>query len=118
MLELIWFCVRLLYELIIGFLCYSALKPVWRTLDLKWKLILCPLALFWFVDVACRVIIFWPLFQVRPSARSLTVTNLCNSLVGDMTYRGRWARSICRVLNVIQPAHCSDYMGVDDGTRP
>jgi hypothetical protein len=102
-----WFMLAEFYALVIGFLCYSALKPVWRQLDLKWKFILSPLALFWFVDVAVRCTIFWALFQIPPTIKTVTVTELCNSLVDDTTFRGRWARSVCRVLNVIQPNHCT-----------
>lgn len=103
----LWFLLVEFYALVIGFLCYAALQPVWRKLDLKWKIILAPLALFWFADVAVRCTIFWAAFQMPPTRSTVTVTALCNSLVGDITFRGRWSRSICRVLNVIQPGHCS-----------
>jgi len=106
-MKIILFLLSEFYALVIGFLCYSALKPVWRQLDTKWKVILCPLALFWFADVAVRCTIFWALFQIPPSVKTITVTELCNSLVNDTTFRGRWARSVCRVLNVIQPNHCA-----------
>lgn len=109
--DVIWFFVKMLYQLMIGFLCYSALKPRWRTLDLKWKIILCPLAGYYPVDVFLRCTLFWALFQVKPSLSTITVTALCNSLVDDKTYRGRWARSLCRVLNVFDPGHCANYTG-------
>lgn len=95
------------YALIIGFLCYSALRPVWRTLDIKWRILLAPLALFWFADVAVRCTVAWAVFRVAPTRQTLTVTELCNSLVHDTGSRGRWARSICRMLNIIQPDHCA-----------
>jgi hypothetical protein len=95
------------YALIIGFLCYSALKPVWRELALKWRIIFSPLALFWFADVAVRCTVGVLVFQSIPTWGTITVTELCNSLMSDTTFRGRWARSICRVLNIIQPSHCA-----------
>lgn len=97
----------MLYALLIGFLCYVALKPVWRVLDLKWRIMFAPLALFWFVDVLVRCTICAIVFQSVPTRATLTVTELCNSLALDVTYKGRWARGICRMLNVIQPSHCS-----------
>lgn len=97
-----------IYALIIGFLCYSALKPVWRELAIKWRIMFAPLALFWFADVLVRCTICVLVFQSIPTWNMITVTELCNSLAADTTFRGRWARSICRMLNIIQPSHCSN----------
>lgn len=96
------------YALLIGFLCYAALKPVWKQLNLAWKIIFSPLAIFYLADIACRCTIGWLYFWQAPTLKDHTITYLCNSHVldPDNTYKRRTARIICRGLNIIQPHHC------------
>ena len=101
------------YGLIIGFLCYAAVRPVWHRLPKAWLVILAPLALFYLVDVLVRCTVGWLIFLEMPTPETLTVTALCNSHVNDAdgasfrNYKRTIARWMCRTLNIIQPCHCA-----------
>jgi len=106
--QLPWFIIGEFYLLVIGFLCYAALKPIWKQLPLAAQIILSPLAAFYPVDILCRFTIGWLYFWQAPSLKDYTITYLCNSHVLDAedTYKRRTARWICRILNIIQHGHC------------
>ena len=109
-----WFMLVECYGLIIGFLCYAAILPVWRKLPKAWLVILSPRALFYLVDVMVRCTVGVLLFLELPTRNTITVTALCNSHVNDadgasfMDYKRTIGRTMCRTLNIIQPCHCAD----------
>jgi hypothetical protein len=103
-----------IYALITGFLCYAALKPIWRQLDLTWQIIFSPFAVFYLADVSCRCTIGWVLFWEMPewTLMGCTITHMCNSHVLDKdgaspwNYKRRISRGVCKTLNIIQNGHC------------
>jgi hypothetical protein len=98
------------YLLTIGFLCYSALKPVWRELPIWAKIWCFPFVAFYPVDITMRVIFCSFIFRDFAIAETPTVTELCDKWsVRPGDYRYKLARGLCRVLNIIQPKHCEHY---------
>lgn len=100
------------YILLIGFLCYAALFPIWSKLTLPWKVVFSPVIIFLVADFIIRCTIGWVIFLEMPTTKSLTITALCNSHVLDVEgasykdYKRNIARTICKTLNMIQPRHC------------
>jgi hypothetical protein len=99
------------YTLIVGFLCYAAIQPVWSNIPAWGKVILAPLLVFYPIDIIVRCTVFTVLFMELPTLRTLTVTALCNSHCNDVDgYRRAWGRAICGTLNIINPKHCEGMM--------
>ena len=94
------------YGLIIGFLSYCALRPVWRVLPAYSQIILAPLAVFFLVDIAFNWSIAWLIFWQLPQGKPWTLTERCVALLQNMTWRGKLAKTICSLLNTFQPNHC------------
>lgn len=110
--------------LTIGFLCYAALRPHWRELPLWAQVWLLPLVLFYPVDIFVRFTVGTILFMEPPTLKHIkltntetwTVTYLCNSHVNDVdgssfhNYKRKIARGLCKVLCILQPGHCGNYV--------
>ena len=104
--------------LTVGFLVYAALQPRWRELP-KWVWVwLSPLAIFYPVDIIVRATIAALIFLEPISRETLTVTALCNSHVNDAdgaswrNYKRTIGRGMCRIMNILNPFHCSALKGV------
>lgn len=98
--------------LIVGFICYAALKPIWQKLPIAAKIILSPLALLYLSDPFCRFTLGWAIFLEMPTTKDYTITYLCDSHVLDAdgvsykNYKRNISRAICKTLNIIQSGHC------------
>ena len=103
------------YLLLIGFLCYTALKPVYKQLPKLFLITLTPLLVFWLIDIFVRCTLGTLIFLELPTKDTLTVTDLCNSHCGDINgysfkdYKRAIGRKMCGVLCTIQNDHCPAF---------
>lgn len=106
MILTLYLIMGLSYGLIIGFLSYCAVRPVWRLLPWYAKAILAPLAVFIVVDVVFNWTLAWLIFWQLPKGKKWTLTERCVALKTDTSWRGILAGNLCKNLNIFQPNHC------------
>lgn len=94
------------YLLTLSFFGYCAAKAHWSQLRIEIKVLLAPLFLLYFVDVAFNLIPASLIFFELPT--TFTLTQRCTKHLKDTDFRGVLSRYLCNnLLNIFQKDHCT-----------